>query len=121
MGRCFCSATILSLTGILTGILLPPGSANAEIFDLGGMYTYHYHDGRYADWGDYARHGAHLAIEEINASGLLGTDRIRLRPDNFVMEDAVAQDFAGSCPYDEIVGTMDEMVRATHTFEKVLG
>ena len=37
------------------------------------------------------------------------------------MEDAVAQDFAGSCPYDEIVGTMDEMVRATHTFEKVLG
>ena len=84
MGRCFCSATILSLTGILTGILLPPGSANAEIFDLGGMYTYHYHDGRYADWGDYARHGAHLAIEEINASGLLGTDRIRLRPENTI-------------------------------------
>ena len=78
------SATILSLTGILTGILLPPGSANAEIFDLGGMYTYHYHDGRYADWGDFARHGALLAIEEINASGLLGTDRIRLRPENTI-------------------------------------
>jgi ABC-type branched-subunit amino acid transport system substrate-binding protein len=77
-------AIIISLTGILTGILSPTGSANAEIFDLGGMYTYHYHDGRYADWGDFARHGALLAIEEINASGLLGTDRIRLRPENTI-------------------------------------
>ena len=78
------SAIILSLTGILSGILLPPSSANAEVFDLGGMYTYHYHDGRYADWGDYELHGAHIAIEEINASGILGTDRIRLKPENTI-------------------------------------
>jgi len=77
-------AIILSLSGILSGILLPPDTAIAEVFDLGGMYTYHYHDGRYADWGDYARHGAQLAIKEINASELLGADRIRLRPENTI-------------------------------------
>ena len=58
--------------------------AHAETFDLGGMYTYHYHDGRYADWGDYALHGTHIAIEEVNASGMLGDDRIRLRRENTI-------------------------------------
>jgi ABC-type branched-subunit amino acid transport system substrate-binding protein len=48
------------------------------------MYTYHYHDGRYADWGDYALQGAHIAIEEINASGLLGDDQLRLRRENTI-------------------------------------
>jgi len=65
-------------------ILLSFTVATAEIFDLGGMYTYHYHDGRYADWGDYARHGAHIAIEEVNASGLLGSNQIRLKPENTI-------------------------------------
>lgn len=58
--------------------------AQAEIFDLGGMYTFHYHDGRYADWGDYALHGAHIAIEEVNSSGLLGDDQIRLTAENTI-------------------------------------
>jgi len=64
--------------------LLPLSMASAEIFDLGGMYTYHYRDGRYADWGDYALHGAHLAISEMNASGILGGDRLRLKAENTI-------------------------------------
>jgi ABC-type branched-subunit amino acid transport system substrate-binding protein len=64
--------------------LLPSAWALAEVFDLGGMYTYHYHDGRYADWGDYALQGAHIAIEEINASGMLGDDQIRLKRENTI-------------------------------------
>jgi len=65
-------------------VFLPLSNVSAEIFDLGGMYTYHYHDGRYADWGDYALHGAHIAIEEVNALGLLGSDRIRLKRENTI-------------------------------------
>ena len=56
----------------------------AEVYDLGGMYTYHYRDGRYADWGDYERHGAQLAIQEINASGMLGDDRVRMTDQNTI-------------------------------------
>jgi len=56
----------------------------AETFDLGGMYTYHYHDGRYADWGDYALHGARIAIEEVNETQMLGVARIRLLPENTI-------------------------------------
>ena len=51
---------------------------------IGGMYTYRYHDGRYADWGDFALHGARIAIEEINESGLLGGDCIEMRDENVV-------------------------------------
>ncbi len=59
-------------------------TASAEIFDLGGMYTYHYRDGRYADWGDFALHGAHIAIAEANTSGILGSDQIRLQAENTI-------------------------------------
>lgn len=61
-----------------------PSAAAAEVFDLGGMYTYHYHDGRFADWGDYALRGAHIAIEQVNASGMLGDDQIRMLPENII-------------------------------------
>ena len=71
-------------TGIAAVCLLPSGRADAEVFDLGGMYTYHYHDGRYADWGDYELHGAHIAIMEVNQSGLLGDDQLRLTPENTI-------------------------------------
>ena len=64
--------------------LLCPGLSAAEIYDLGGMYTYHYRDGRYADWGDYALHGARIAIDVANQSGLLGDDQIRLKPENTI-------------------------------------
>ncbi len=56
----------------------------ADIYDLGGMYTYHYRDGRYADWGDFERHGARIAIQEINESGLLGDDHIRMKDENTI-------------------------------------
>jgi len=69
---------------LVTCCLLPLPKAAAEVFDLGGMYTYHYHDGRYADWGDYALQGAHIAIEEINSSGMLGEDQLRLKPENTI-------------------------------------
>ncbi len=65
-------------------ILLSFSLATAEVFELGGMYTYHYNDGRYADWGDYALHGAHIAIDEINVSGLLDGDQIRLKRENTI-------------------------------------
>jgi len=64
--------------------LLPLSMATAETFDLGGMYTYHYHDGRYADWGDFALQGAHIAIAEVNATKMLGEDRLRLLPENTI-------------------------------------
>ncbi len=77
---------------LLLTALLPSSSAAeahdsggaAQIYDLGGMYTYHYRDGRYADWGDFERHGARLAIEEINASGMLGDDRLRMTDENTI-------------------------------------
>jgi ABC-type branched-subunit amino acid transport system substrate-binding protein len=65
-------------------LLLPTSIVAAETFDLGGMYTYHYHDGRYADWGDFALQGALVAIDEVNASGLLGDDRLRLKRENTI-------------------------------------
>jgi len=72
------TSLVLALTAVF--------SANgfAEIYDLGGMYTYHYSDGRYADWGDFERHGARIAIQEINASGILGDDRIRMTDENTI-------------------------------------
>ncbi|TDI34301.1 MAG: amino acid ABC transporter substrate-binding protein [Acidobacteria bacterium] len=69
---------VLILTALFSSIGL------AEIYDLGGMYTYHYRDGRYADWGDFERHGARIAIQEINASGILGDDRIRMKDENII-------------------------------------
>lgn len=74
------SGTIL----LIACLGIPPADSVAEVFDLGGMYTYHYRDGRYADWGDYALHGARIAIEEANESGLLGDDAIRLAPENTI-------------------------------------
>jgi len=69
---------------LLVAIFQLPTLARAEVYDLGGMYTFHYHDGRYADWGDYALRGARIAIEEVNTSGMLGTDSLRLLPENTI-------------------------------------
>lgn len=74
-----CQAVILA-----AAVFLQPVGARGETYDLGGMYTYHYRDGRYADWGDYALRGARIAIAEINASGLLDGDAIRLKPENTI-------------------------------------
>ena len=57
----------------------------AETFEIGGLYTYHYHDGRYADWGDYARTAAYMAIDHINNKNLLdNNDRLNMRPENTI-------------------------------------
>ena len=56
----------------------------AQIYDLGGMYTYHYRDGRYSDWGDFSLHGSRIAIDELNESGVLGGARIRLTNENTI-------------------------------------
>lgn len=69
---------------VIVLVMAMANTATADIYDLGGMYTYHYHDGRYADWGDYALQGAHIAIAEVNQSGLLGDDRLRLTRENTV-------------------------------------
>ncbi len=55
-----------------------------QTYQIGGMYTYSYHDGRYADWGDLALKGARIAIDEINGSGLLDDARIEMKDENVV-------------------------------------
>ena len=30
-----------------------PMQSEAKEYKIGGMYTYDYHDGRHADWGEY--------------------------------------------------------------------
>ena len=59
-------------------------SLQAEIFDLGGMYTQHYRDGRYADWGKYSSIGAQIAIKNINDNKILGEDKLRMTPENII-------------------------------------
>ena len=57
----------------------------SETYELGGLYTYHYHDGRYADWGDYARTAAYMAIDDINNDNFLGdNDRLSMQPENVI-------------------------------------
>lgn len=56
----------------------------AETYDLAGMYTQHYRDGRYANWGKYSRIGAQIAINNINQNHMLGNDRLRMSPENII-------------------------------------
>jgi len=57
----------------------------ADVYNLGGMYTYHYHDGRYADWGDYARTSAIMAIDKINKEDFLGEENnLQMLPENII-------------------------------------
>ena len=55
---------------------------NKEFYTIGGMYTHFYHNGRYADWGDYALQAAYMAIEDINKSKML--DKPLQMPENLV-------------------------------------
>jgi ABC-type branched-subunit amino acid transport system substrate-binding protein len=59
-------------------------SSDSQTFQIGGMYTLSYHNGRYADWGDFAVKGARIAIEDINESRFLGADRIEMKEKNIV-------------------------------------
>lgn len=60
---------------------------------LGGMYTYYYHDGRYADWGDYALKAAQMALSEINALPVLSCPMVM--PDELVYDYHCWPDKAG--------------------------
>lgn len=55
-----------------------------DTYKLAGMYTHFYHDGRYADWGDYALQAAYMAIDDINAAKIL--DRELEMPENLVVD-----------------------------------
>ena len=69
---------------VLFLLVVTPLVGVAQIYDLGGMYTYHYRDGRYSDWGDFSLHGSRIAIAEINDSGMLGDARIRMTDENTI-------------------------------------
>ena len=69
---------------VLLLLIVTPSVGVAQIYDLGGMYTYHYRDGRYSDWGDFSLHGSRIAIAEINDSGMLGDARIRMTNENTI-------------------------------------
>lgn len=69
---------------VLLLLIVTPLVGVAQIYDLGGMYTYHYRDGRYSDWGDFSLHGSRIAIAEINDSGMLGDARIRMTDENTI-------------------------------------
>ncbi len=71
--------------GFILALCLGPAFVSlavAETYQLGGMYTFVYHDGRYADWGNLGIASAHIAVEEMNASGLLGEDKLQLEDEN---------------------------------------
>jgi len=65
-------------------LILVTGVSYPETFELGGLYTQHYRDGRYAEWGKYARLGAKIAIDTINKSNMLSGDEISMPPENII-------------------------------------
>jgi len=65
-------------------LLLFQADSNSETYQIGGMYTQHYRDGTYAEWGEYSRIGVKLAIEYINNSGLIWPDTIEMLPENII-------------------------------------
>ena len=69
---------------LITSILLSSNISAEEIYDFGGMYTYHYRDGRYADWGHYSLLAAHMAINEINQSRMIGNNKVRMKKENII-------------------------------------
>ncbi len=72
----------ISKTHKSTEIIMNNTNIEENAYVLGGMYTHFYHDGRYADWGDYALNAANMAIADINASKML--DKTLIMPDEFV-------------------------------------
>ncbi len=65
-------------------LILATSFAYPETYELGGMYTQHYRDGRYAEWGKYSRLGAKIAIETINKSNMLSGDKISMLSENII-------------------------------------
>ena len=57
---------------------------SADVYYLGGMFTQHYRDGAYAEWGKYSRLGAKIAIKHINDEDLLDGDKILMPDENII-------------------------------------
>jgi ABC-type branched-subunit amino acid transport system substrate-binding protein len=64
--------------------LLLASSAPAKTYQLGGLYTLTYSNGLYADWGDYARISAQMAVDDVNRSGMMGEDKLELNDKNIL-------------------------------------
>ncbi len=75
---------IKSLILALCAVLLFSAPVNAKTYELGGLFTMSYSNGLYADWGDYARISAQIAVDDINKSGILGDDSLSLRNENIL-------------------------------------
>ena len=60
------------------------GQAAADDYYLGGMFTQHYRDGVYAEWGKYSRLGAKIAIMHINDEDHLDGDKILMPDENII-------------------------------------
>ena len=57
---------------------------SADVYYLGGMFTQHYRDGTYAEWGKYSRLGAKIAIKHINDEERLDGDKILMPDENII-------------------------------------
>ena len=57
---------------------------SADVYYLGGMFTQHYRDGAYAEWGKYSRLGAKIAIKHINDEDRLDGDKILMPNENII-------------------------------------
>ena len=72
----------IKLCFVLLSIIL--GQASADVYYLGGMFTQHYRDGTYAEWGKYSRLGANIAIKHVNNDDLLDGDKIFMPDENII-------------------------------------
>ena len=77
MNRTFIMAVALTASAICAF----SAQSFAREYKIGGMYTNDYQDGRHADWGEYELYGARMAIEDINASGMLGGNTLNMPPE----------------------------------------
>lgn len=58
--------------------------AQAREYRLGGMFSLSYSNGLKADWGNYALDAARFALEDINKSGILGSDTLVMNEEDTV-------------------------------------
>ena len=72
----------IKLCFVLLSIIL--GQASADVYYLGGMFTQHYRDGTYAEWGKYSRLGVNIAIKHVNDDDLLDGDKIFMPDENII-------------------------------------
>ena len=92
-------------------LLINFGQTFADDYYLGGMFTQHYRDGVYAEWGKYSRLGAKIAIKHIN-------DEDRLDGDKILMPDENIIDY--HCWNENVVPSGMNTIRLPRFFEKLV-